>query len=783
MIRKAALLTLLTAVLAPAGMAGTAVAASNRHAAGSAAATAAAATAVAATAPADPLVVEKVTPEIPREAATPITVSGAVTGTPQSSVQVRIHYSPGRPFATRAELATFLDDDGYVTTNWRTKIQVTQLDQSGKLPFEFSVTPQELGMSRAGVYPLAIEVLDAATGQRVAIDRTVLPYVPADAEQIPKVRLALAMPIVDRPHRADDNTFMDDDLRGSVASGRLANLLKLVKTSHETVTWFVDPALLEDVRLTSAGSYTVKTSDGIRRAAADPAAGKWLDDLRTALSGKPVLATPYADPDLAALVHNKLDEPAVAAIRRGSSVASDVLGREVPTSTTWPAGGRLDRDTLDELAMSGVKSVLLSGDAFLSPPPDDPGTAQTGTPQTGAIQTPQSNAPSSTPDAALRVDTVAETPVTALLADPALGQILGADVSAAGGAMLARQRFLGETAMIAFEGAGQPGQAGQAGQAAEPGRAQPTRTVVAVPETRTWNPNPAFVSSLLQAAAGAPWLRMTSLDSVKPTRAARSDFSYTDQDRQAELRHSYLGTVRRLGQEADAVSTVTTEQDQLFHEAILRLTASAWRTDRKRAHAFAKQVESSIEDRLRRVSVIDTPRAVAGADGQVPVSVANKLDSDVTIKIRVTSDDESRLAIVDGFYETEPITVLRDRTQLVNVPVTVPGGGGGEATISIQVLTAEGKRYGKAVHVTVRTTDYTGIAIVIVGAALVIMLAAVVMRVLRRRSRRAFPFGAPDGGPAPPDATPSDAAPPGQAPPGHVRAVPVEVDRGDKPPA
>ncbi|MFC0864436.1 DUF6049 family protein [Sphaerimonospora cavernae] len=772
MIRKAALLTLLTAVLAPAGMAGTAVAASSRHAAGTAAVTA-----VAATAPMDPLVVEKVTPEIPREAATSITISGTVTGTPQSSVQVRIHYSPGRPFATRAELATFLGDDGYVTTNWRTKIQVTQLDQSGKLPFEFSVTPQELGMSRAGVFPLAIEVLDAVTGQRVAIDRTVLPYVPADAEQIPKVRLALAMPIVDRPHRADDSTFMDDDLRGSVASGRLANLLKLVKTSHETVTWFVDPALLEDVRLTSAGSYTIKTSDGIRRAAADPAAGKWLDDLRTALSGKPVLATPYADPDLAALVHNKLDEPAVAAIRRGSSVASDVLGREVPTSTTWPAGGRLDRDTLDELAMSGVKSVLLSGDAFLSPPPDDTGTAQTGTPQTGTTP--------STPDAALRVDTVAETPVTALLTDPALGQILGADVSAAGGAMLARQRFLGETAMIAFEETGQPGQEGQAGQAAEPGRAQPARTVVAVPETRTWNPDPAFVSSLLQAAAGAPWLRMTSLDSVKPTRAARSDFSYTDQDRQAELRNSYLGTVRRLGQEADAVSTVTTKHDQLFHGAILRLTAAAWRTDRKRAHAFAKQVESSIDDRLRRVSVIDTPRAVAGADGQVPVSVANKLDSDVTIKIRVTSDDAARLAIdvSGGVYETEPITVLRDRTQLVNVPVTVPGGGGGEATISVQVLTAEGKRYGKAVHVTVRATDYTGIAVVIVGAALVIMLAAVVMRILRRRSRRAFPFSAPDGGPAPPDATPSDAAPSGQAPPGQARAVPVEVERGDKPPA
>ncbi|WP_433498776.1 hypothetical protein ACQP1K_28575 [Sphaerimonospora sp. CA-214678] len=762
MIRKAALLTLLTALLAPAGMAGSAAAASPRAAA------------AAPTAQADPLVVEQITPEIQREAATPIAVSGTVTGTPQSSVRVRIHYSPSRPFGTRAELASFLGDRGYFTTSYRTMIQVTRLDESGKLPFEFSVTPRELGMFRAGVYPLAIEVLDAMTGQRIAIDRTVLPYVPADTEQLSRVRLALAMPIVDRPHRADDSTFMDDELRGSISSGRLANLLKLVQTTHETVTWFVDPALLQDVKTTSAGPYMIKTSDGVRRATADPAAGKWLSDLRAALSGKPVLATPYGDPDLAALVHNRLDAPAVAAVQRGASAASELLGREVPTSTTWPVGGRIDRDTLDELAMSGVKSVLLSGNAFLPAPPDDSDATQPGTPRT-----PPSNVASATTDAALRVDTVAETPVTALLADPTLSQILGGDVSAPGNALLARQRFIGETAMIAFEQTGQPGQT--AGQ-----RTLPTRTIVAAPDERIWNPDPAFVSSLLKAAADAPWLRMTSLDSVKPTRAARSDFSYTDQDRQAELRRAYLGTVRRLGQEADAVSTVTAKHNQLFHEAILRLTSAAWRNDRKRAHAFAKQVEGAINDRLGKVSVIDTPRAVAGADGQVPVSVANNLDSDITIKIRVTSDDEARLAIdfPGGVYETDAITVLSDRTQLVNVPVTVPGGGGGEATISVQVLTAEGGKYGKAVRVTVRATDYTGIALVVVGGALVIMLAAVVLRILRRRSRRTFPFDPQNGDvPAPSNETPSDAAPSDRTEPGQARAASVEVERGDQPPA
>jgi hypothetical protein len=182
-------------------------------------------------------------------------------------------------------------------------------------------------------------------------------------------------------------------------------------------------------------------------------------------------------------------------------------------------------------------------------------------------------------------------------------------------------------------------------------------------------------------------------------------------------------------------------------------------------------VEDAVDHRIGQVSVIDTPRAVAGSNGQVPVSVDNNLNQDISIKIRVTSDNSSRLAIdlPGGVYETELIAVLKDRTQLVNVPVIVPGGGG-EATIAVQLFTADGKRYGDAMHVTVRATDYTGIALVIVGAALAIMLAAVVMRILRRRSRKSFPFSPAGEGGAEPEPELDQ-----------TKAVPVE--RGETPPA
>ena len=60
----------------------------------------------------------------------------------------------------------------------------------------------------------------------------------------------------------------------------------------------------------------------------------------------------------------------------------------------------------------------------------------------------------------------------------------------------------------------------------------------------------------------------------------------------------------------------------------------------------------------------------------------------------------------------------------------------GDATVSVQLVTRNGLPYGKPVKLTIRTTGYTGIALVIVGAALAVMLAAVVTRLLRRRSQR-----------------------------------------------
>ncbi|WP_248964651.1 DUF6049 family protein [Sphaerisporangium perillae] len=640
--------------------------------------------------------VSAITPQAPREPAAQVKISGVVANsgaTTLTGLSIRLRFSR-QPFATRTEMQSFADG-GQILDQSRKTVLVDQLVASGQFPWEFVVTPAELGMYRFGVYPVTIELVDAA-GQQLAAQRTFLPYAPKN-QQVSRTKIAWALPIVDQPHRGDDSTFVDDGLRETVADdGRLGKILKIAETPSKGVSWFVDPAVLDDAQAMAKG-YSLRTGTAAdaatERKPGDQTTSRWLQRLRTALEKAPVSATPYADPDVAAITHHGLDTATGIALKQGAAVATELLGKDVGTATNWPVGGVIDRDALDVLAVGDVRTVLLTATAL---PPSTPLTY--------------------TPDAAATVDTV-QKPVNVLLADPVLSQLIATTgTSGAGVTALTTQRFLAETAMISAE------------------RPAESRTVVAAPPRR-WNPDPAFVTTLLKTAASAPWLKPVTLSSVKPSKTAvpRGDLVYTDKDQQAELSKAYLGVVRKLSNRAELTATVTKDHRRVFDTALLRVTSAAWRGRTGNANPLIKQIDSSVTTRTNAISVSSSEqRTVAGQNGVVPISIRNDLQNEeVTVGVRITSGDRKLLTI--GEYES-PVTISPGKTRPLDIPMVAHGGG--QTTVKVQLTTASGVRYGLPVEVIVNTTGYGAIALVIVGAALAVMLAAVVLRILRRRSRR-----------------------------------------------
>src|SRR5690606_16548023 len=116
---------------------------------------------------------------------------------------------------------------GAYDPSFNTFTPIPRVDPGGKASFEVTTTAAELKMSRFGVYPLTVEIIDAVE-QQVAVTRTFLTYAPK-GEKVPRTRLALAMPIIDQPRRADDGTFLDDGLRASLDNGRLNRLLRIAQ--------------------------------------------------------------------------------------------------------------------------------------------------------------------------------------------------------------------------------------------------------------------------------------------------------------------------------------------------------------------------------------------------------------------------------------------------------------------------------------------------------------------------------------------------------------------------
>ncbi|GAA2297762.1 DUF6049 family protein [Nonomuraea roseoviolacea subsp. roseoviolacea] len=689
------------------------------------------------------LTVSSITPNWAKGAADVIKVSGTLrndTGSDLSNLLVRLRYS-SQPLPDRAALETYQADQTDQTlpgqASQTSQVAIAAVAAGASAPWEFTLTPAQLthpALPRFGVYPIAIEVQQAGW-RRLAVQRTFITYAPQQPKPV-RNKLAFALPLIDQPHRvidqprhADDATFADDKLSAALTGkGRLADLLRIAQAAPKKVTWFVDPALLDDLTAMSK-PYTVAGKDTTVKKPADAAAAQWLNDLRTALADSPVVATPYADPDVAALAHHGFDTQVGRAIELGGQKATQLLRPEVSTSINWPASGLLDADALDLLAV-GKPGVAHVGKVLLTSA-NLPQQDQQTTPTTQTGQTTQQTAFASgavTPDATATLYSVAG-PVTALVADPTLSQLFEPG-GGAGSTLLSRQRFIAETAMIA----------------AEPGQTTP-RSIVVAP-SRRWDPNPTLVSALLKTADDLPWLSLTPLDSVKPPKGAaartaqtqRAGLTYTDDNRKEELGRKYLTPVKDIARNAELTSLITTDKPpSAFDAAVLRLTSSAWRNQTRAGRAATQLVRDAVDARMGMIAITgadpDRPRTLAGSDGVVPVSVKNSLPVGITVDVEVTSNNPKVLRIVP---QPTHRLVIGGNGQSGTLPVkmTAASGVSGDSAVTVQLRTSDGQPYGKPVKLIIRTTGYTGIALVIVGAALAVMLAAVVTRVLRRRSQR-----------------------------------------------
>ncbi len=616
-----------------------------------------------------------------------LTVRGKLTNQSQTAfdrMSVRLLFD-NRPLRSRGELDAYADGKGVEPTRGGPMRTIaTPLPADGQQGFALTLPVPQMSLIEFGVYPVSVEVYNSA-GALLGRQRTLVTYYPGT--KIAKTKIAWVWPVIDQPHRADDDTFTDDHLERQFGGGRLDHLISAAARTSTPVSWLVDPGLVDDAaQMAGADGYTLKGS--VHRAQ-NVAAGTWLGALRSAVGGEQLIATPYADPDVAALAQHRMTRD----LKTATDSALHSLSRgglnNGTLNVSMPPDGLADQATLSALAANGARTVLLS-----------------------STMLPDPQAQTYTPDPLVHKN-VGGKDLKLIAYDDTLRKILATGTGAPGATVLAEQRFLAETAMITGE------------------MPNNSRTIVVTPPRR-WNPSPAFAKAVLSYSAHAPWLKSVPLSAVEAS--APQPRIFQPQKDSTELTSPYLRQVRSLNTRIRRFTSIFQPAESGFVLGVPRAESSAWATKSRSGVSLRRTLAKSLDDATSKVKVLnDTGPTLVGKSARVPITISNGLDvGTVKVRLHVYSQNETRLRVdsVDRDLVLEP----GHKDQVI---LNMKASANGQAYVNIELLAPDRRPFGDTRVLRVHATGYGRTALLITGISLAVLFLGVGIRVVRRRAERA----------------------------------------------
>ena len=659
--------------------------------------------ALADTSPPIDVVIDRLTPLVPREGGTLRIGGRLVNGSTATldDVKARLHLSSVR-ITEGAQIDEVLaapldrpwgDSKDYVL-DWSSVEVAEQLEAGSQESFSFEIPLRDLPLGLPGTYVVSIEAQASRDGvqSRAGLTRTFLPWFPTTTTEVPVIRLAWMWPLSDQPARAADGTLLDDRTPTAISpGGRLHQLVTIGSEYPGALTWVIDPALVQTAAQISDG-YRVVHDGQVMAGDRAAQAAAWLDLLRRAVASSTSRAIAYAAIDADAVRRADMPNDVVRSVTSAEAITSDSLGEPVQGGFYWAPSGFVDRPTANLLASSGTSVVIRSTTEGSSTNSSANGVASVGTPSGN---------------------------LDVIEGDPRLAQTLAMPQRTSSEILLARQRFLAETALLAQNASG-------------------PITIVAAPPDIRWSPSRRFISPLLRATAEAPWMEPTSLEALLGgPRVASGLPAYGAPERRSELPPEYLIKVRRAQDRLGRLASVLEDPGTVippYSLALLRAESSAWRTDLSTGEALLRSIGMGLTTQANLVRVLSSGTVTFSGDaGRVPVTIANDGSQQVTVGLTLIATPTTRLV-------TETVRdIVIEPGRKVSLDVNARVIGGEPLDVRVQLLTPTGERYGSAGSITVISTAYARVASWVVlaafGALAVFVLVGVAQRI--RRARRA----------------------------------------------
>ncbi len=663
--------------------------------------------------PRQPLVphISSITPDyIPDHG--PIRVSGTVTNaSDQTWTAINVHgFMGSSALTTPAELEAAAQTDvgadvGPRITAAGTFASIPSLAPGETASFELKLPRSTLPISMPGVYWFGVHVLgdNGEGGTRVAVgrDRTFLPYVPASAFAHGELEsTALVVPVRAGVARGSDGAIIDPGLWAkSLRTGPLHDAVAIGRAAgHHPLTWLVDPAVPDAVR---------------RLAEGNPA--RTLSVPGSAGQGN---GSPSQSPS------PSTSSSAAGAAATGAASAPDRI------ATRWlqTLRGLLAADTSEVMGLPYGDLELEDAARFGSP------LLHAAYQRTGHSLRPWGiplGPAAAPPDGRTSGDTVSALPhdTQVLLADSAVkGRapvvdrvnghrvILTSTTAAEGGpgpvdpqsSLALRQRVLAEAAVRLLD------------------HQQPL--VIELPTELHHPLTRKFFSGL-----DVPWVRLTTLSGATATTPHVLDAAHL-RPPPADLAHlppriyTMAGDVLRLG---GTLQSVLTRKPALRRTLFEEVTGNAsYAAAQQPVVAFYRLRAAGrwVEDNLDAIHLAAPPSVtLASTSGRFSALVSNDLDVPVTVKVQAVSDPQ--LTITGG--EKVPLGPHGRTTVLLNASTHQRG----VHNVTLEVTNRHGRLLGARDTFPMRAEQVSGLIWVIIGAGVVLLVAAIVVRLVRRLIR------------------------------------------------
>nr|WP_203689537.1 DUF6049 family protein [Streptomyces sp. SID12488] len=674
----------------------------------------------------DPVVVsiDSLTPSAPTDGDT-VTVSGTVTNKGKRAVSdAHVDLRVGQLLTTRSGIDDVAARTDYVSGADGTEVGGKYVEKFSKLtpgvaqPFTISVPVDKLDLGQDGVYELGVSLsgeTSAEPYERVlGIKRTFLPWQPEEADT--RTRTTYLWPLISTVHMTAETgpgeqqtpVFLNDDLAAEISpGGRLEQMLSLGKELD--VTWVIDPDLLASVDA-MIGSYGVQGADDTSTPGTGQAVAKqWLAELQDAVEGKEVVALPFADPDLASIAHNGRNVTGLSHLKSATDVAATtvetILHVTPSTDFAWPVNGALDPSIVKIATSAGADKVIARSDSLK---------------ETGELPY--------TPSAARPIGGG----TTAVVADTRLSTAFQGDMTNAGRSTLAVQKFLATSLTTTLQ-------------------TDKQRTVVVAPQRMPSASQAQTMAEAITALQNSNWSQPQELTATADTKpdpgattkvpSAYSNPALASQQLPASAftttpgSQSSIAGTQSILDKFKIILTDKTRVETPFGRAINREMSTSWRGEPAAADSFRNGVESYLKDLTEQVKLIKKSETkLSGGSATIPVTVQNNLVQPVeNLVLRVTSTNPTRLKIGGNDYQEKPVSVSGGHSQ--SVKFTTSSNANGPIQVIAQLYTKDGQKYGDAVPFDVRVTEFTAMAMLVIGGGfLLLVLAGLRMYTQRKRA-------------------------------------------------